>query len=187
MEYPSTHKFYCRSNTHYPDEDGFEDLYCQDFIHTISRVACRKLVCHQLDPYQCAAFCRGIVRHNTGEEEADPTLELAMEYASALGTIVFDESCCLHNLTEAQVGRNQFAMDIVVDQLDDKINKVDSRADQALERLLALEGKVTEMEEGYNEFLVLGREQMATLVQACRAITALSAITMAQQDVTFRF
>ena len=68
-----------------------------------------------------------------GEEEADPILELAMEYASALGTIVFDESCHLHDLMEAQVGRNQFVMDVAVDQLDDKIDEVNGRADQALE------------------------------------------------------
>ena len=49
-----------------------------------------------------------------GKEEADPTLETAMEYARALGTIIFDESCHLHDLTEAQVGRNQFTMDVVV-------------------------------------------------------------------------
>ena len=42
-------------------------------------------------------------------------LELAMEYASALGTIIFDKSCHLRDLMEAQVGRNQFAMDVVVD------------------------------------------------------------------------
>ena len=125
MEYPSAHEFYHRSNTHDPDEDRFEDLYCWDFIHAISRVACRKLARHRLDPYQCAAFHCGIVCHNTGEEEADPTLELAMEYASALGTIVFDESCRLHDLMEAQVGRNQFTMDVAVDQLDDKIDEVD--------------------------------------------------------------
>ena len=85
--------FYHCSNTHDPDQDGFEDLYRHDFIHAISRVARRKLSCHHLDPYQRAAFRRGIVRHNTGEEERDPTLELAMEYAGALGTIVFDELC----------------------------------------------------------------------------------------------
>ena len=87
--------FYCCSNTHDPDQNGFEDLYHRDFIHAISCVACRKLACHHLDPYQCAAFRHGIVRHNMGEEEANPTLELAMEYAGALGTIIFDESCCL--------------------------------------------------------------------------------------------
>ena len=74
-----------------------------------------KLARHHLDPYQHAAFHRGIVCHNTGEEEANPTLELAMEYISALGTIIFDESCRLCDLTEAQVGRNQFAMDVAVD------------------------------------------------------------------------
>ena len=78
MEYPSAHKFYHWSNTHDPDEDGFEDLYHQDFIHVISRVVCCKLARHCLDPYQHAAFCRGIVHHNMGEEEADPTLESAI-------------------------------------------------------------------------------------------------------------
>ena len=109
------HEFYCCSNTHDPDQDGFEDLYCRDFIHAISWVARRKLGRHRLDPYQHAAFRHGIVRHNTGEEEADPTLELAMEYSGALSTIVFDESCRLHDLTKAQVGWNQFAMDVAVD------------------------------------------------------------------------
>ena len=78
-------------------------------------MACRKLACHRLNPYQRAAFHHGIVRYNTGEEEPNPTLELAMEYAGALGTIIFDESCRLCDLTEAQVGRNQFAMDMAVD------------------------------------------------------------------------
>ena len=102
-----------------------EDLYCWDFIHAISQVVHRKLACHCLDPYQCATFRHGIVHHNTGEEEADPMLELAMEYTGALGTIVFDESCRLCDLMEAQVGHNQFAMDIAVDRLDDKIDEVD--------------------------------------------------------------
>ena len=120
--------FYRHSNTHDPDQDGFEDLYRRDFIHAISRVAHRKLACYHLDPYQHAAFRRRIVRHNTGEEETDPTLELVMEYASALGTIIFDESCRLRDLTKAQVGRNQFMVDIAVDRLD-------GEADHAVERI----------------------------------------------------
>ena len=64
--------FYRCSNTHNPDQDGFEDLYRCDFIHAISRVARRKLSRHHLDPYQRAAFRCGIIRHNTGEEERDP-------------------------------------------------------------------------------------------------------------------
>ena len=131
--------FYRRSNTHNPDQDGFEDLYRHNFIHAISCVAHCKLAHHHLDPYQCAAFRHGIVCYNTGKEEANPTLELAMEYASALGTIIFDESCRLRDLTEAQVGRNQFAVDVAVDRLD-------GEADHAAERIGALEDKGADME-----------------------------------------
>ena len=56
-----------------------------------------------------------------------------MEYSGALSTIVFDESCRLRDLTEAQVGRNQFGMDIVVDRLDREV-------DHASKRISALEG-----------------------------------------------
>ena len=157
MEYPSAHEFYCCSNMHDPDEDGFEDLYCRDFIHTISRVVRCKLACHRLDLYQCTAFHCGIVCHNMGEEEADPTLELAMEYTGALGTIIFNESCHLRNLTEAQVECNQFTMDVVVDRLDGEV-------DHTSERLSMLEGKVTDLEAGYTELLLLGREQVETLM-----------------------
>ena len=88
-----------------------------------------------------------------GEEEANPTLELAMEYTGALGTIIFDESCCLCDLTEAQVGRNQFAVDVAVDQLD-------GEADHAAERIGALEDKGADMEHSLNALLELGWEQM---------------------------
>ena len=40
--------FYRRSNTHDPDQDGFEDLYCRNFIHAISHVAQCKLTRHRL-------------------------------------------------------------------------------------------------------------------------------------------
>ena len=73
-------------------------------------------------------------------------------------------------------------MDVAVDQLDNKINEVDGRADHASEWLSALEGKMADMEEGYNELLALGQEQMAMSVQACRAIAALSSITTVQQE-----
>ena len=152
------HEFYHHSNTHDLDQDGFKDLYRRNFIHAISRVAHRKLGRHHLDPYQHATFHHGIIRHNTGEEEADPMLELAMEYSGALSTIVFDESCCLHDLTEAQVGRNQFAVDVAVNYLDGKM-------DHASKRILTLEGKVADLEAGYTELLALGREQVETSTQ----------------------
>ena len=174
VKYPSAHKFYHHSNTHDPDEDRFEDLYHQDFIHAISRVARRKLACHRLNLYQHAAFRYSIIHHNTGKEEADPTLELAMEYASALGTIIFNESCCLCDLTEAQVGHNQFAMDIAVDRLDREV-------DHLSERLSTLEGKVTDLEAGYTELLVLGREQVEMTTQLACVLGQLATAVLAQQ------
>ena len=149
MEYPSAANFHRRSNTHDPDQDRFEDLFWRDFIHTISRVARRKLARHHLDPYQHAAFRCGIVHHNTGKEEQDSVLELAMEYAGTLSTIMFDESCRLRDLTEDQVGRNQFTMDVAVDCLD-------GVADHAAERIGALEDKMADVEGGLNGLLDLG-------------------------------
>ena len=167
--------FYRRSNTHDPDQDGFEDLYCRDFIHAISCVAHRKLARHHLDPYQRAAFRCGIVRHNTGDEEVNPMLELAMEYAGALGTIIFDESCCLCDLTEAQVGRNQFAVDVAVDWLD-------GEADHAAECIGALEDKEADMECSLNMLLELGREQTEASTCVVRGLGQLAMCVLAQQN-----
>ena len=167
--------FYRRSNTHDPDQDGFEDLYRHDFIHVISHVARCKLAHHHLDLYQHAAFRRGIVHYNTGEEEADPTLELAMEYAGALGTIIFDESCRLRDLTEAQIGQNQFAVDIAVDRLD-------GEADHATERIGALEDKEADMEHSLNVLLELGQEQMEASTRAARGLGQLATCVLTQQN-----
>ena len=41
---------------------------------------------------------------------------------------------------------------------------------------------MTDMEAGYTKLLILGQDQTETSVRACRAITALSTITMVQQD-----
>ena len=137
-------------------------------------MARRKLARYHLNPYQCAAFCRGIVRHNTGEEEQDPTLELAMEYAGALGTIVFDESCRLRDLTEAQIGRNQYSTDVELERLD-------GEADHAAERIGALEDKVTDMERSMNALLELGREQTEASTRGARGLGQLATCVLAQQ------
>ena len=167
--------FYCHSNTHDPDQDSFEDLYRGDFIHAISHVARHKLACHHLDPHQRAAFCYGIVRHNTGEEEANPTLELAMEYTGVLGTIIFNESCCLHNLTEAQVGQNQFAVDVAVDHLD-------GEADHVAKRIGVLEDKEADMERSLNALLELGQEQIEASTRAAQGLGQLATCVLAQQN-----
>ena len=101
-------------------------------------------------------------------------LELAMGYAGALGTIIFDESCRLCNLTEVQIGRNQFAMDVAVDCLD-------READHAAERISALEDKVADLEAGYTKLLALGREQVETSTQAAQGLGQLAMAVLAQQ------
>ena len=157
------------------DQDGFEDLYRRDFIHAISRVAHRKLARHYLDPYQRAAFHRGIIHHNTGEEEQDPTLELAMEYAGALSTIVFDESCRLRGLTEAQIGRNQYLTDVELERLD-------GEADHAAERIGALEDRLADTERSLTALLELGRKQTDTSTRAARGLGQLATCVLAQQN-----
>ena len=83
---------------------------------------------------------------------------------------------------EVQIGRNQFAVDVVVDRLDVRINKVDGRADHASEQLSVLEGKVTDMEAGYMELLALGQEQVMMSAWSCQALANLAAIAVAQQQ-----
>ena len=138
-------------------------------------MARRKLRRHHLDPYQRATFRRGVVRHNTGEEERDPTLELAMEYTGALGTIVFDESCRLRDLTEAQIGRNQYATDVELERLD-------READHAAERIGALEDWVADQERHLQALLELGREQTEASTRAARGLGQLATCVLAQQN-----
>ena len=98
-----------------------------------------------------------------------------MEYASALSTIVFDELCRLRDLTEAQVGRNQFAVDMAVDHLD-------GEADHAAERIGALEDKMADVEQGLNGLLELGREQTETSTRTTRGLGQLATCVLAQQN-----
>ena len=98
-----------------------------------------------------------------------------MEYAGALSTIVFDESCQLCNLTKDQVGRNQFMVDVAVDQLD-------GEADHAAERIGALEDKMADVEQGLNGLLELGWEQTETLTRTARGLGQLATCILAQQN-----
>ena len=82
-----------------------------------------------------------------------------MEYAGALGVIVFDKSCRLRDLTEAQIGRNQYLTDMELEHLD-------GEADHAVERIGALEDKGADMERSLNALLELGREQTGASTRA---------------------
>ena len=110
-----------------------------------------------------------------GKEEQDPVLELAMEYAGALSTIVFDESCRLCDLTEDQVGCNQFVVDVVVDWLDGEV-------DHAAEQIGVLEDKMADVEWGLNGLLELGWEQMEMSTRTARGLGQLATCVLAQQN-----
>ena len=98
-----------------------------------------------------------------------------MEYAGALGTIIFDESCRLRDLTEAQIGRNQYSTDVELERLD-------GEADHAAERIGALEDRVAELERGTNALLDLGREQTEANSRAARGLGQLATCVLAQQN-----
>ena len=102
-------------------------------------------------------------------------LELAMEYTGALGTIIFDELCRLRDLTEAQIGRNQFAMDVAVDHLD-------READHAAEHIGVLEDKEADMERSLNALLELGQEQTEASTWAAWGLGQLATCVLAQQN-----
>ena len=97
-----------------------------------------------------------------------------MEYAGALGTIISNESCCLCDLTEAQIGRNQFAIDMAVDQLDGEV-------DHVAERISALEDKMVDVEGGLNRLLDLGREQTELSTRMVWGLGQLAMCVLAQQ------
>ena len=96
-------------------------------------------------------------------------------YAGALSTIVFDESCHFCDLTERQVGRNQFAVDAAVDCLDGEV-------DHAAEQIGALEDKMTDVEQGLNGLLELGWEQTEMSTRMARGLGQLATCMLAQQN-----
>ena len=98
-----------------------------------------------------------------------------MEYAGALGTIIFDKSCRLRDLTEAQVGRNQYVTNVELERLD-------GEADHAAERIGGLEDRMAEVERGTNALLELCREQTDANTRAARGLGQLATCVLVQQN-----
>ena len=98
-----------------------------------------------------------------------------MEYASALGVIVFDESCRLRDLMEAQICCNQYATDVELERLD-------READHAAERIGALKDKEADIERSLNALLELGREQTEASTRAARGLGQLATCVLVQQN-----
>ena len=76
---------------------------------------------------------------------------------------------------EAQVGRNQFTVDVAVDRLD-------READHAAERIGALEDKEADIEHSLNTLLELGREQTEASTHAAHGLGQLAMCVLAQQN-----
>ena len=98
-----------------------------------------------------------------------------MEYAGALGVIVFDESCHFRDLMEAQIRRNQYTTDVELERLDGEV-------DHTVERIGALEDKEADMERSLNVLLELGREQTEASTRAARGLGQLATCVLAQQN-----
>jgi len=104
-------------------EEGFEDLYRDDFIMASSRVARRKLDRLATGPYQRALLRRGVTTKVDTEDERVPVLQQAMEYAGAVGTMVMDELAYVHERTEAGMGTAMNGIEREVTRVEDRVSE----------------------------------------------------------------
>jgi len=104
-------------------EEGFEDLFRDDFIMAAGRVSRRKLNRLQTGPYQCALLRRGVTKKVDVEDERVPVLQQAMEYAGAVGTMVMDEVVYVHERTEAGMGTAMNGIEREVTRVEDRVEE----------------------------------------------------------------
>jgi len=120
--YPEAQDFYDRSSKAWPEE-GFEDLYQDDFIMAAGRVARRKLDRMETGPYQRALLHRGITKNVDVEDERIPVLQQAMEYTGAVGTMVMDELAYVHERTETGLGMAMNGIEWEVTRVEETVNE----------------------------------------------------------------
>jgi len=104
-------------------EEGFEDLYRDDFIMASGRVARRKLDRLATGPYQRALLRRGVTTKVDTEDERVPVLQQAMEYAGAVGTMVMDELAYVHENTERGMGTAMNGIEREVTRVEDRVSE----------------------------------------------------------------
>jgi len=80
-------------------EEGFEDLFRDDFIMAAGRVSRKKLDRLETGPYQRALLRRGVSKRVDVEDKRIPVLHQAMEYAGAVGTMLLDEVAYVNGQT----------------------------------------------------------------------------------------
>jgi len=104
-------------------EEGFEDLFRDDFIMAAGRVSRRKLNRLETGPYQRALLRRGVTKKVDVEDERVPVLQQAMEYAGAVGTMVMDEVAYIHERTEAGMGTAMNGIEREVTRVEDRVSE----------------------------------------------------------------
>jgi len=87
------------------------------------RVARRKLDRLATGPYQRALLCRGVTTKVDVEDEREPILQKAMEYAGAVGTMVMDELAYVHERTEAGMGTAMNGIEREVTRVEDRVSE----------------------------------------------------------------
>ena len=118
MPYPEAQDVYDRSSKVWPEE-GFEDLYRDDFIMAAGRVGRRKLNRMETGPYQRALLNRGVTTKVNAEDERVPVLQQAMEYTGAVGTMVMDELAFVHERMETGLGMAMTGIEREVTRVED--------------------------------------------------------------------
>jgi len=113
---------YERSSEVWPEE-GFEDLFRDDFIRAAGRVSRRKLNRLDTGPYQRALLRRGVTTKVDVEDERAPVLQQAMEYAGAVGAMVMDEVAYVHEQTEAGMGTAMNGIEREVTRVEDRVSE----------------------------------------------------------------
>jgi len=102
-------------------EEGFEDLFRDDFIMAADRVSRRKLNWITTGPYQRALLQRGVSKRVDPEDERVPVLQQAMEYAGSVGTMLLDEVAYVNGQTESGMGRAMNGIEREVERVDEAV------------------------------------------------------------------
>jgi len=134
-------------------EEGFEDLFRDDFIMAAGWVSRRKLNRITTGPYQRALLRRGVSKRV-------PVLQQAMEYAGLVGTMLLDEVAYVNGQTESGMGRAMNGIEWEVEWVDEAVvehTTLIAEAQGDIETLIAearrKDHKIDHLRELVNELL----------------------------------
>jgi len=102
-------------------EEGFEDLFRDDFIMAAGWVSRRKLTRITTGPYQRALLHQGVSKRVDVEDEHVPVLQQVMEYAGAVGMMLLDEVSYVNGQTESGMGQAMNRIKQEVERVDEAV------------------------------------------------------------------